>query len=598
MSQHTTISAWLLAIFVSSTLFGTSIAFAEEGDEDLAKAKELYANAKSADDMDQVASLCESAIEKGLSDQAKKEANKIWAEVLYQQATELKLTAKTTRDLDRIAVLCKNAIEKGLDMETESVAKGMWSTSLYQYSQQLASRIFSTKPDPRWRFFRTEALTRLNDAIEVDPQFAEAHLLAARLQTLPDGDREKAKQHAENAIEFAGDNSQTKAQAYLELAKLSESSDSRNKLLEQALEADPKNQMALLAKAERLMQEDKIDEAIEELKKLVEIENSNMVAQAYLIRAYIAKEQFQDALKQSDEALKVEPESSVIYGLRGQTYALMEDTKASLEQLDKALKFQPDNVEALLLRAGIHLENEDYDLALADVNQTLRIAPLKRAYLIRSYILAGKEDYAGAIGDILLLVEDDPGNIDFQLQLGYLCNASDRPRKAVQLFSEILKKDEKNLQALRGRGDAYLSYGKHAEAIEDYKAALEIDPENSGVMNNYAWVLATSTNDEVRDGQKALELAEKACKLTENKQAHILSTLASCYAEIGDFENARKWAEKAVETSEDAEQKKGLTEELESYKQNKPWRESEDTKEAKWPPEFEDDADEDVDTKK
>jgi hypothetical protein len=66
--------------------------------------------------------------------------------------------------------------------------------------------------------------------------------------------------------------------------------------------------------------------------------------------------------------------------------------------------------------------------------------------------------------------------------------------------------------------------------------------------------------------------------MTDYKEAHILSTLASGYAEIGDFETAIKWSTKAVELGE-GEMKDQLQQELESYQQSKPWREKQDTKE-------------------
>ena len=42
-----------------------------------------------------------------------------------------------------------------------------------------------------------------------------------------------------------------------------------------------------------------------------------------------------------------------------------------------------------------------------------------------------------------------------------------------------------------------------------------------------------------------------------------------------DFDTAIKWATQAVEKSESDEQREGLTEELESYQRNEPWREIE-----------------------
>ena len=92
-----------------------------------------------------------------------------------------------------------------------------------------------------------------------------------------------------------------------------------------------------------------------------------------------------------------------------------------------------------------------------------------------------------------------------------------------------------------------MSLGKQAEAIADYEAALKLEPKNSGVLNNLAWVLATSPDDKLRNGKRAIELAKQACEVTEYKQAHILSTLAAGYAETGDFDTAINWSKKAVE---------------------------------------------------
>ena len=575
--------------------------FGDEGDADLAKAKELQAKIQSIDDMEKVAELCESAIEKGLGDDAKKEANKIWAEVLYQQAVDRQLSVRTRRDLEDVAALCQEAVEKGLDKETETAAKGMWASSLYQYGEQLSLTIFTVPPDPRWRFYRTQAMSRLEEAIEVNPNYAEAHLLIARLSSLEDGDYEKAEKHAEKAIELAGDSTQIKAQAYVMLAMLAKAPSKRERLFAQALEADPMNELALKARADRNLQENKVKEAIKDYEKLAEINDKNLGTHVLLTRAYIADKQYEQALEQSAKALKLVPEdsdqASLFHSMRGQAYLLSGNKESATEELDKSIAIKNNNVDALLLRAQVHLENEDYDPALKDVNRVLKIDNrLVGPYLMRSYIYAGQEKFDAAIMDMQLLAQAAPGNPEYVNQLGYLCNASDRPRKAVEFFTQVLRRDKKNIQALRGRGDSYLSYGDHKKAIADYKAALEIDPDNSGVLNNYAWVLATTPDDDLRDGKLATELAEKACKLTENKQAHILSTLASGYAETGDFENAKKWAAKAIETSDNDEQKKGLREELESYEQGKPWREKEEVEEGPWPPKASNNDDEDIDS--
>ena len=129
----------------------------------------------------------------------------------------------------------------------------------------------------------------------------------------------------------------------------------------------------------------------------------------------------------------------------------------------------------------------------------------------------------------------------------------------------------------------YRNHGKHAEAIADFNKALELQPENSGILNNLAWVLATSPDDKLRDADRSIQLGAKACEVTGYKAPHILSPLASGYAEKGDFETAVKWSSKAVELST-GDSKDQLRKELESYQQKKVWREKQEAEEKPSPP--------------
>ena len=178
------------------------------------------------------------------------------------------------------------------------------------------------------------------------------------------------------------------------------------------------------------------------------------------------------------------------------------------------------------------------------------------------------------------LLEDDPDNVELQLQLAAIYTADARPRRAIELYSELVELDDDDVtwRALRGRADARLGIGDHAAAVADYEKALELKSDDDGILNNLAWVLSTSPKDGVRDGKRSIDLAKKACELTDYKAAHILSTLAACYAETGDFEEARKWSGKAVELGE-GEIREHLADELESYKQEQPWRELQEQEE-------------------
>ena len=110
---------------------------------------------------------------------------------------------------------------------------------------------------------------------------------------------------------------------------------------------------------------------------------------------------------------------------------------------------------------------------------------------------------------------------------------------------------------------------------------MELKPDDDGVLNNLAWLLATSPEDALRNGKRAIELATKACEVTEWKEAHIISTLAAGYAETGDFETAKKYSRQSVELGSEVDDVKlQLEKELKSYEEGKPWREKQTLEEA------------------
>ena len=96
------------------------------------------------------------------------------------------------------------------------------------------------------------------------------------------------------------------------------------------------------------------------------------------------------------------------------------------------------------------------------------------------------------------------------------------------------------------RGEAYNRNGKPELAILDYEKAITIDGEIKSVHNKLAWLLATNSNDKIRDGKKAVEHALIACKQDDNKNPNHLDTLAAAYAENGDFTNVSAMSRKSV----------------------------------------------------
>ena len=88
--------------------------------------------------------------------------------------------------------------------------------------------------------------------------------------------------------------------------------------------------------------------------------------------------------------------------------------------------------------------------------------------------------------------------------------------------------------------------GKYAEAIRFYQAALKAQPDQEGVLNNLAWLLATCPDAAFRNGPEAVRLGSRACELTGYAKPLLIGTLAAAQAEAGDFPAAIATAQRAA----------------------------------------------------
>jgi tetratricopeptide (TPR) repeat protein len=502
---------------------------------------------------------------------------------LLDQATDLKLEAETLGDLEKVASLCEEALEKGLDKENARFANQLLSSVLLQHSQRISSAIFDqVPPDRRWQLIRQTATRNLQRAVKADPKLLDAHLLIVKLHVLPGGDEKLAQKSADEAVTIAGDDKEQLARALVLRGQLSDDPEKQLADFAKALEANPRSAEALQARAAHYLAKEDNEQAVADLLKLLELDANNPAVQSLVAETLANLEKFDEALEHINKVIATNPELGLGYVLRARIYTLQEKDDEALDDLNKALKINPEDVMSLLLRSRILAVKDKFEEARADVNKALEIRPdLTPAILMRSMIAAQSKRYGEAIADLRMLLQSDPQNPEWRLQLALFYAADSRPRKAIETLGQLIDDDEDNWQARRARADALLSIGEHSKAIKDYEAALKAQPEDSHMLNNLAWVLATSTEEEVRDAERSIELGTKACEVTDYKAPHILSTLAAGYAEKGDWDTAIKWSSKAVELSEkdEGDVSEQLKQELESYQQKKPWREKQEVEE-------------------
>jgi tetratricopeptide (TPR) repeat protein len=131
----------------------------------------------------------------------------------------------------------------------------------------------------------------------------------------------------------------------------------------------------------------------------------------------------------------------------------------------------------------------------------------------------------------------DPGNPSARNNRGLMRKALGNLDLALEDFDKAIRiRPDASFQM--NRADTLARLGHHPEVLSGFLIALEADPDNPYLMNQVAWLWATSDDPEVKDAAEAIKAAEQACELSDWKLGFAISTLATAYAAAGDFDKA------------------------------------------------------------
>jgi tetratricopeptide (TPR) repeat protein len=195
--------------------------------------------------------------------------------------------------------------------------------------------------------------------------------------------------------------------------------------------------------------------------------------------------------------------------------------------------------------------------------------------LASGYKFAGETDIALTHYRIALAL--NPNDNKIRDALGLLLTGGGYWAAAEAFFDETLLREPGDYIAHAILGQILPHLGRQSEAITQLEAALRSNPDGTEALNNLAWTLATGPDAGVRDGKRAVQLAERACRLTDFKQTIFVGTLATACAEAGRFDDAISMAEKACALASAAGEQGLLRknqELLQLYRAHKPYRDA------------------------
>ena len=230
-----------------------------------------------------------------------------------------------------------------------------------------------------------------------------------------------------------------------------------------------------------------------------------------------------------------------------------EDTTQRINNLFTALIQQhPHEAKIHQLYSEYLYTLKDYKGAIEQLGYSLDVNPTDADGWRNMVILNMMDDnYADAIKASEKALEYNPDNLDLYRYVAGCYHQMKSYSKAISSYMKILELTdstdvEQRSDVYTGMGDTYSELGDTAKAIECYKQALELNPINSGALNNYAYFLAQRGED--------LDNAERMAALAikdEPNNANFIDTYAWVYFAKKDYTKALLYIKSAVEKDED-----------------------------------------------
>ncbi len=146
---------------------------------------------------------------------------------------------------------------------------------------------------------------------------------------------------------------------------------------------------------------------------------------------------------------------------------------------------------------------------------------------------------------------------------------------AAKYLALLVERQPKSAELRLQLGEMYRRTGRIGEALEQFRAAVSLDPKLHAAANNLAWMLATHGDAQHRNGDEAVRVAERMCEGMTMPPASALATLSAAYAEAGRFGDAVAAIDRGIAAAEaagDDAMAKKLRDRRELYAAKKPYR--------------------------
>jgi tetratricopeptide (TPR) repeat protein len=340
-------------------------------------------------------------------------------------------------------------------------------------------------------------------------------------------------------------------------------------LFEHAEQVTPNNYLAITMLGSLLAEEHKYDEAINYYQKALRLEPTFPEAHFYMGAALDEQGKLDEAIAEYQQALWFKPTQEQTHIFMGMALGREKKYDEAIAHYNAALKLNPDSAVAENNLGRIYHTQGRFDDAKEHYAAALKINPkLALAHNNFGILLLQNGGLSQGTLELREAMRLNPTNSETQFNLALALNQQQQWSEAAELFSKTVAANSTDAKAHYEYAVALAHIGKTHDAMSQYASALLIQQDFPDALDGLAWILSTARQPDFRNGEQAVNMAERACALTGNKQPEKLKTLAAAYAEMGRFEDAVRAVNMALAITNTTE----LQLMLKQFKQSQPWR--------------------------
>jgi tetratricopeptide (TPR) repeat protein len=157
-------------------------------------------------------------------------------------------------------------------------------------------------------------------------------------------------------------------------------------------------------------------------------------------------------------------------------------------------------------------------------------------------------------------IELEPDSLDYRLLLAKKLEARGETGEAELMLREALDLDPCSVKARLLLAELMRAATRYEDQFGVLEAGGDSCRERVVVSNALAYALATSPKESLRDGPRAVRLAQAVVAETEGRHPDYIDTLAAAFAETGAFDRAIAEQRRAIAMFEGHDVPEGVIE--------------------------------------